>query len=221
MQKTIRLALITALWATCSFASVLSVTSAGGLGANDSLDWGQLGADLTTVTGPFSLTSVAGNTVTVSNGTEDFWSIQQDNSWGGNFNPGDNLLFNQATGPVTLAFLTPVMAIGARFQSIDFGAFTIFMTAYDSTNTSLGTFSTGGTSNGDADGSAAFLGVLSSNADIASVVVDVQVASVGNAFALGSLSIAEAVTTPEPSTMLLAFGGVLACLAGKFRARRS
>lgn len=220
MSKTIRLAFLLAVLAATSSASVVAVTSPGSLLANDNLDWGQLGPDLTVVTSPVNVTSLLGNTVNVANGTNELWSVQQSNSWGGNFNPGDNVLFNFAGGPLTLVFLTPVKAVGAHFQSWDFGAFGISITAFDSANTLLGTVTTSGTSNNAADGSAAFLGVLSSSADIASLVVNVQVSSADNPFALGSLSIAEQVAVPEPSTMFLAIGGVLAAVARRFQTSR-
>jgi hypothetical protein len=219
MNKKLLLVSVLALLAVPSFASVVAVTMPGALGANDSLDWGQLGPDITTVTGPVDVLSALGYTVNVSNGTNDLWSLQQGNSWNGNFNPGDNLLYNQATGPVALVFLIPIRGFGARFQSSDFGPFSIFITAFDATHTSLGSATIDGVSDGAADGSAAFLGLLSTSADISSVEVNVQVGRTDNAFALGSLSIAEAV--PEPSTMLLAFGGMLAVVARKFKTRRS
>jgi hypothetical protein len=222
MIKTIRFALVTALFTASSFASVVSVLTPGGLNANDSVNWGQLGGDLTVVSSPFAANSVLGNLVAVTNGNNDLWVIKQGDTWNGNFNPNDMLLYNQAAGPVEIDFLAPVMSVGARFQSIDFGPYSIFITAFNSSNTLLGSATTTGTSNGAADGSAAFLGVLSSSADIASIFVNVQVAGNDNAFALGSLSIAEATTSaPEPSTMFLCVGGVLACVARKFRTTRS
>jgi len=223
MLKTIRFAFVVALFAASSFASVVSVTNPGNLNANDSVDWSQLGGDLTTVSSPFAANSLLGNLVAVINGNNDFYVIQQGNSWNGNFNPGDTVLHNQATGAVEIDFLIPIMAVGARFQPIDLGVgYSIFITAFNASNTNLGTVTTTGLSTGAADGSAAFLGVMSSTADIASIVVNVQVDGADNAFALGSLSIAEAPTgVPEPSTMFLAVGGMLACVARKFRSRRS
>jgi hypothetical protein len=223
MYKIVRLTLAMASLAVASFAGVVGVTSPAGLGANSSLDWGQLGPDFTAVPGPLTATSLLGDQVTVSNGTNEFWSIQEGNSWSGNFNPGDNLLFNQAGGPVTLVFLTPIKAIGARFQSLDFGAFTIFITAFDASHTSLGTASTSGTSNAAADGSAAFLGVLSSSADIASVSINVQVSGSDDPFAFGPLSTAEAAASsvPEPSTILLTIGGVLVGVVRRYHRQRA
>lgn len=212
---------MTALFTASSFASVVSVLNPASLNANDSVNWGQLGSDLTVVSSPFAANSVLGNMVAVANGNNDLWVIKQGNTWNGNFNPNDMVLYNQAAGVAEIDFLTPVMGVGARFQSIDFGAFSIFITAFDSSNTLLGSATTTGTSNGAADGSAAFLGVMSSKAEIATIFVNVQVAGSDNAFALGSLSIAEAsVGTPEPSTMFLALGGVLAVAGRKLRARR-
>src|SRR4051794_32596219 len=119
MTKTFRLLSLVALLAASSFASVVAVTTPGGLSATDSLDWGQVGLDLTIVGGPFNVTSAMGNTVTVSNGTNDFYAVQQGNTWGGNFAPGENLIYNQMTGSVTLAFLTPIAGFGTHFQSVD------------------------------------------------------------------------------------------------------
>jgi len=221
MHKTIRYTFLLATLTASSFASVVSVINPVDLNASDSVDWAQLGPDFTTVSSPVGAISAGGNVVSAQNGTNDFYVVQQGNTWNGNFNPTDTVLYNQAAGNVTIMFLNPVAGVGARFQSVDFGAFTIFITAFDSGNSFLGSVSTTGTSNANADGSAAFLGVLSSNADIASVVVNVTLGAVDNAFALGSLSIAEQPVpgVPEPSTMFLAIGGMLACVARRLKTR--
>jgi hypothetical protein len=216
MLNSIRVFALAGLFTSLSIAGVLTpINNLGSLGANDSLDWGQLGPDLTVVPSPSSATSANGLLVAFANGIQDFYAIQQGNTWGGNFNNGDNLLFNAAGGPVTLIFSSSISGIGLRFQSIDFGIFTAYITAFGAGNVNFGSVSLNGTSNNAADGSALFLGVTSSSADITSVQLNVQVNGSDNPFALGSLSIAEPLVTgpvPEPSTIFLAGAGLLAAL---------
>jgi len=220
MLRVGRVLVAVAVFAPFSFAGALTtITSLGSLGATDFIDWGQLGPDLTDVPGPLTVTSNLGETVTVANGTSDFLSVQQSNTWGGNFLPGEHLIVNQAGGTYTITFATPIQAAGMQFQSLDFGAFIATITAFGAGNTNFGTVTANGTSDSSANGSAVFLGVQSSAMDIVALHVDVQMNSLDDPFANNMLSFAGQVTAlPEPSTMALGGAGLL---LGILRRRRA
>ncbi|MBS1854785.1 MAG: PEP-CTERM sorting domain-containing protein [Acidobacteria bacterium] len=198
------------------------MNSASSVGATDYVDWGQLGPDLTDVPGPFSAASNLSAALNVANGTLDFWSVQQGNSWGGNFTTGDNLLYDVNGGAVTIAFANPISAFGTQFQSLDNGPFTIFVTAFGAGNVNFGTVSATGTSNNLADGSAVFFGVQSNQLDILSLLVNVQWNGADDPFAINrtlfSTAGASNGSVPEPSSLMLAGMGLAAAL---WRMRRA
>ena len=117
-----------------------------------------------------------------------------------------------------LDFATPVAGVGAQLQGLlsgnGYGAFTGQMDVFDASNNLLGSFTLPGNSNGNADGSAIFLGVTSSAADIAKVIFSAPgVASLG----VNQVSLLTAVV-PEPATLGLLAAG-LAGLAAVGRRR--
>ncbi|MDM3859799.1 MAG: hypothetical protein PT118_08160 [Aphanizomenon gracile PMC644.10] len=118
---------------------------------------------------------------------------ERDNSWRGNFAPGDNLLSSRGDGPITIVFANPVFGAGAQIQANSYGSFTANLTAYDVSNNSLGTFNLPGLSNGNADNSAIFIGVADSTASIAKLTFSVPDSD--DDFVINRVSVA---TVPVP-----------------------
>jgi hypothetical protein len=192
-------------------ASVLFVNSRAGLGANDSVDWAQLGPDRTVLSNPFTATSSGGLGVTgqFTGGSGELRT--QSASWAGNFAIGDAVLYawdgNGGIGPLTLTFANAVSGVGAQIMADYYGRFTGSIEAFDSFNNSLGLFSNlSGVSNGDADNSAVFWGISSTNSDIKSIVFNASddFGDGPNDFTINQLSLVTANTTavPEPFTIV-------------------
>jgi len=124
-----------------------------------------------------------------------------------NFASGDFILFTGLRpgpppavgnpGPLTITFDRPVAAAGTQIAVDDTFLFTASISAFDSNNNLLGSFSTPGTSSEALDNSAQFLGVRSDAANISRLVFSSSEGS--RAVGINSLSIAE--TVPEPSNI--------------------
>jgi hypothetical protein len=218
MKKTVLLMVVLALCAAVSQAGVISLqtTRSGG----DSVGWAQLGPDSTSVPNPFSATSVGGIGITGSfAGTGSGMTQTEGVSWFGNFTIGDALLWSNIPdqAPITLVFNHAVAGFGAQIQADNYGAFTAQIAAYNGA-TLLGTFVERGNSTSLEDGSAIYLGVMDTAAEITSVRYS-MIAYVGDSgdFAINAGSISP-VAAPEPATFLMLGGGL--AVAALLRRRR-
>jgi hypothetical protein len=200
-----------------SGATVIGITSRGALGANDSIDWGQLGPAGTIgtiVSNPTTVTSANALSIGVSMPAGSFQRFDQGGNWNGNFAPGDKLLYTKINpGPLTLSFLTGISGGGAQIQESVFGAFTAEISAFDVNDVLLGTFSENGVSDSNGNNSAIFIGLLSSAADIYKLAFDITAFNVRDDFAINLVSLATTPSTavPEPGTwsvMLLGLAGI-------------
>jgi PEP-CTERM motif len=215
-----RTILIAATATGLASASIVGVTDPGSLGANDFIDWGQLGDAGTAVSSPASVTSNNGLDATAS--TDDpagFIRLDQDNGWNGNFSSGDALLNNNSETlfPLTITFASPIFGAGANIQMDNPATFTAQIEAFNGA-TSLGTFTEDGVSNGNADGSAIFIGLLDDTQEITSITFTLTASSGSNDFAINALQLnGTPAETPEPGTIVLSAMGIAA--AG-FVARR-
>jgi hypothetical protein len=220
--RTLTLAMVAALVAAApgsASASVTLVTSRAALGANDLIDWGQLGPSFTQITNPVTVTSTGGNTAITAQVSGNGERRDQGFGWAGNFAPGDRLYWTQYgfnsndQGPVTLTFNKFMSGAGAQVQENFFGGFTAFISAHDSSHNLLGTFTENGLSTPNGDNSAIFIGVSSSSANIASVTFGLTSAQVGNTadFAINQVSLvsSNAVPVPEPSSLAIAGIGAI------------
>jgi hypothetical protein len=200
-------------------AGAAEVTDSGLLGANDSIGWGQLGPTGTVLTPTVTVTSGGGLTAVVSGAGGTLERLDQEAGWAGNFTQGDQLLWtNLANGPITIIFNTPVSGAGAQIQADDYGDFTATLNVYGAGGL-LESYSLAGTSNGNNDGSAIFLGVLDGTADITEIQYSVSTG--GDDFAINELGLVTggASPVPEPCTVILLGSGLagLAAFRKKFK----
>jgi hypothetical protein len=207
-------------------AGIISVTSPAILAPNDSIDWGQLGPDSAAISSPQAVTSGGGLGASVSTtDPQGFIRFDQGNDWHGNFAPGDRLIDNYSGGmfPLTVAFASPVRGAGANIEPDEQTTFTATIEAFDG-STSLGTFTEAGVSNGSADGSAIFIGVLDTNAEITSIVFGLtNVPSDGGNFAINSVRLVTPAVTaaPEPASLTLLGTGAAGLLGYGWRRKRA
>lgn len=201
----------------------------GGAGKNDSVDWGNLGAAYTAVTGnPFAINSGGGLHLTVGMPTGQFERADEGQGWTGNFKVGDKLLWTAySDGPVQLEFQSPIFAVGAQLQRDVYGDFSAVLEAFDSAKHSLGSVSFNGLSSDAQDGSAIFAGFLSDSANIASISLNVtgDVEPKFKGFALGSLSLKVDTGNQVPDSCEYGMLTLVFLVAGSFvqrlRARRT
>jgi hypothetical protein len=173
--RSISFAIILILLATAAARAdtVNPVTSLGGLSANDTIAWSQLGADAATLTANPAFTSTHGLTGSVTlSGPNSLvavvcpetlcsWNVEGTTGFGA----GDSLIWtadtgNSGNGPLTVNFTSKnVAGAGAFIQADGPSQFTANIQAFEGV-TSLGSFPV----TSDVNGDATFIGVLDSTA---------------------------------------------------------
>lgn len=194
----------TGAWA----GTLTGVIAPGDLGATASIDWGQLGPEFTTVPTPSLWTATDGTIGLVGQvGGADTLRMDQSSGWAGNFTPGDHLIWNQGSGQnIGLEPFSLLWGFGANIQADFYGDFTATVTAYDDLGNALGSFSEAGTSNGNSDGTAIFIGLKDTDAEIAFATFSVVDISGGNDFAINTALISTPVPEPGSVAMLVGLG---------------
>lgn len=202
-------------------ASATLVTSRAALGGNETLTWGQLGADdgsgnpIATV--PALVTTSTNASASVGSSTGELYRFDEGGgTFAGDFTIGEKLLGTFGTGGnITIDFATGVSRIGAQIQSLDIGAFTAFLDLYDAADVWINTVSVTGTGGLAQDGSALFLGYSQAAVNIDHVVfrllgdVDLFINDVSISRERGQTNEA-----PEPTSLALVL------LAGALATRR-
>lgn len=207
----LKLSRCAALSAWCLIGSLHAapslVATPGALGANDAVNWSQLGIDGATLSSNFSAFSAQSVAVTgklggsdgcvaVVNGSNCEWSPTT------GFDPGDFVIWTEngggfGSGPVTFSFAAALGA-GMYVQSTSAGAFTVALGAYNGASL-LGSYSVS-----SGDGSGVFVGVLDTNAEITSVQVSLTACASGcdkRDFAVNTLQLRDVVSSvPEPAS---------------------
>ncbi len=214
--------------------AITLVTERSTLGGNDQVNWSSLGPanPFNFLPNSFSATSQGGLGLRVdipsagANFTPPlvFQTLPPPRGIPTNFASGDFLLFTGFMpttfpaignpGPLSISFNTPVSGAGTQIAVDDTEQFTAFISAFDQTNTLLGTFQTAGTSSTTLDNSAVFFGVRSDTANISRLVFSTSVPD--RALAINTVSlVAESVPEPTSALGVLAFGTLGAGLALK------
>src|SRR6516225_4272406 len=158
---------------SAAHAAIVELTTRPATG--DVIDWGQIGPPSTIFPTPQSFTSAGGITGMATLAQDGNGNVIEqcciglNGLWDGNFAPGDILFSTGSSGPLTLSFTTPLHAVGAQIASNFYGSFTAQIQAFDGAAL-LGTFSENGVETTSADGSAIFLRVQDTTADITSVI---------------------------------------------------
>jgi len=194
------LILISFLFFTSCLAHAGSVTLATSRSAfNDVAYWpGNCRQNLHSVLS----TSTNGVTITATDAGKSIdTDIQQPpgcpyDGWSGNFAPGDDLLYTNAHGPLTLTFGKGIFGAGAQIGSNGYGGFTAKICD------NLGDcFTENGIETKNADNSAIFIGLLDTSPGITSITFDLTGT---NDFSINEVSLKDSVaTTPEPSSLIL------------------
>lgn len=203
-------------------AALALVTSSAALDADYSIDWSQFGARGTVVSSGAGFTSTPlGITGTVTSETGgDMLRATQGVDWNGNFATGSELLWSNNAGPFTMAFGAAVFGGGAYVQANFYGPFTAQIEAFNGV-TSLGTVTAEGVSGAD-PGTALFIGVVDSTADVTKLVFSLtSAASSPTDFSIDTLLIDSTGPrqVPAPGTIPLVAAGLAGVLAAARRRR--
>ncbi len=183
-----------------AFASLILTNDRNTIQTDYTIDWANLGSDLTAIGSPFTL-----DTVSVS-GASGF-GVFSGSTYNADFTATDAVLalydlntFDPLDGIFSITFATAIQGVGAQVQANQFGGFSGFIRAFNAANVLLGQFAINGTNGGNGNGSAIFAGVISSAVDITRI----EFASFGTGAAINGLS----VDVPEPSTWLMLLIGL-------------
>jgi uncharacterized protein with beta-barrel porin domain len=203
-----------------ALAQSVQVTTPAALGANDIIDWAQVGPPITHAATPFIVTSNGGLTASVSTTSGQVFSELQGNQWNGNYAPNAPIIgtgqFAPAS-PIVITFATPVQGVGAQFGFNVGGVVssTATLDLFNTLNVLIASYSVTGTTNSAADNSAPFIGALDATADIASISIFDGPLVANPGFSIGDLSLvttssAQQLLNPNPfgSNLLLLLGAI-------------
>lgn len=209
MKTTIAALVAVAAGASSAMASVSLVTSRGALPSNDYIDWGQFGPNFANVANPSNGTSNGGVVFQISKPGGSFTRLDCPAGWNGGFLPGDRLVFVPGAHSMTVEFVIPIQGAGMQiWRNYGGSGINVQIDAYDAGNVLLGSFSTPTGGGFDANNNqAAFVGVLSTAADIKTIVYTVSGSGGVQEFAGNRMDL----VVPAPGAMaLLGASGLLA-----------
>lgn len=203
--------------AAAADAAIIQISNASQLGSSATVNWGIFGPVPSTVS-TFAQAPVGSQIVHINTAAGEL-NLEPGSAVGG-FLTTDTLL-SQLPGnlsdPVLVGFSTPVRGLGTHIESLLPGAFTGFMELFDASDTLLGEVSVSGVTTSANDGSAPFIGAISTSADIDHVIFSVdngnpQFPRAGDV-AINALDFA----VPEPLTLSVFGAGLLGALVARRR----
>ena len=207
--------------ASTAQAGIIQVFNAGQLGNTTTINWDIFGPV------PGSVSTYAqepvGSLIVHINTASGLLNLDTGSSVGG-FLPSDNLLA-QVPGDLSdlilVGFSQPVQGIGTQIESLLPGAFTGIMDLYGTGGNLLDEITVSANTTAASDGSAPFIGALSSSANI-----DYAIFSVNNGNSsfpkAGDVAInALDVAVPEPLTLSLFGAGIIAVAAMRRRKKKT
>lgn len=218
--------------ASLSFAAnATQVDTRAGILGTDVLNWSASNSGVS-----FATSTIGGAAVQVTSPLSMTTALQSGpaacGSYPANFFACERVLVNANTpdaNAITMQFLSaPISGAGAQFaMAAAYGSFIAVVTAFDAGGSILESYTRDGVTNGAADGSAIFLGIQRTQADIARLDFLIQpyfIPGLGfnGFFAINRVEISTTVTLiPEPAAWAMLLSGILTLGALSARRRRS
>ncbi len=194
-------------------ASLTWYSSSAPLAATDYIDWASVGGDLSSVAMPYTgLTNNGQNYQVNAAGPGELFT--QDSSWYGSFAPGERILMPNylAPGDMSITFGGSQEVVGTEIQEDYYGDYDVTMSVYNNFDLLLG--STTVHANSSYQTSNPYIGVKSSDSDIAKMVISTTNDGIG--FGIGRVDAGQCGAVPEPASMAVLGLGVV----GVIRRRR-
>ncbi len=208
-------ALALALFAQAS-ASLTFYNSRAALGATDFIDWGQVGPDFTPMSNPYLGTTNLGTAFRLDTADDGLVATEGVSANGG-FSFGDRIIVGGFTaGPMSITFAASQMAAGTQIQSNDMGDFDATLSVYNNLDQLLGSFTVSGNNAGGSANTNPFLGVKSSESDIAKMVLSTT--NDGDGILINRVEAGPCGAVPEPASMATLGLGVVAVLRRRKKA---
>ncbi|UFP96816.1 hypothetical protein [Gloeobacter morelensis] len=177
--------------------TAIAIQERAGLGADDGVDWADLGTPYTRLESSFVARSIAGMAVQVEVAGHKAPPLVLESCPANhtNFALGEMVLFTgleQNPGPIVLVFSEPVWGAGAQIQPDYPGAFTGGLEAFDAQDRPVASVRRAGLSTTACDGSAIFLGFRCGPVPVVRLVFAVEAAGGPYALAINRLDLRRA-----------------------------
>jgi hypothetical protein len=205
---------VATLFAGPAGAALVQISSLAPLGTTLPIDWGIFGPDGTTISTP-AFQTVGSVTVGVASSQGVLARHDEGVSFTADFLPGQHLLTDAGSESDTFIvnFASPVRGFGTQVDpdpAFITGPFTGFVQAFSPSNTPLGTLPFSGDLLGLQNGSAPFVGALSSTADIGYLEFYVTLPPGHDPPVAGALGINTLyIPVPEPASAALLLTGLV------------